>query len=70
MRAMAREGAGISALHNNCSGKHAGFLCLGWRPAVNRCAVGANIHIRLGRHRYLTPPAYTKSRKNREIEGT
>ena len=29
MRAMVREGAGISALHNNCSGKHAGFLCLG-----------------------------------------
>jgi len=29
MRAMLREGAGISALHNNCSGKHAGFLCLG-----------------------------------------
>jgi len=28
-RAMAREGASISALHNNCSGKHAGFLCLG-----------------------------------------
>ncbi|TRZ68758.1 MAG: asparaginase [Rhodocyclaceae bacterium] len=29
MRAMVREGASISALHNNCSGKHAGFLCLG-----------------------------------------
>jgi len=29
MRAMVRDGAGISALHNNCSGKHAGFLCLG-----------------------------------------
>jgi len=28
-RAMVRDGASISALHNNCSGKHAGFLCLG-----------------------------------------
>jgi len=33
-RALARSGAAPSALHNNCSGKHAGFLCLacasGW----------------------------------------
>jgi L-asparaginase II len=33
-RALARSGAEPSALHNNCSGKHAGFLCLacanGW----------------------------------------
>ena len=33
-RALARSGANPSALHNNCSGKHAGFLCLacasGW----------------------------------------
>ena len=33
--ALARSGAAPSALHNNCSGKHAGFLCLaaheGWR---------------------------------------
>jgi L-asparaginase II len=29
MRTMVRQGASISALHNNCSGKHAGFLCLG-----------------------------------------
>jgi L-asparaginase II len=27
-RALAREGRLPSALHNNCSGKHAGFLCL------------------------------------------
>jgi L-asparaginase II len=27
-RALAASGAGPSALHNNCSGKHAGFLCL------------------------------------------
>ncbi len=35
-RALARSGAEPSALHNNCSGKHAGFLCLacasGWDP--------------------------------------
>lgn len=28
-RALARGGATPSALHNNCSGKHAGFVCLG-----------------------------------------
>ncbi|MCX7176282.1 MAG: asparaginase [Proteobacteria bacterium] len=27
--AMKRAGEGICALHNNCSGKHAGFLCFG-----------------------------------------
>src|ERR1041385_7772520 len=27
-QALARSGATASALHNNCSGKHAGFLCL------------------------------------------
>lgn len=27
-RALAASGAGPTALHNNCSGKHAGFLCL------------------------------------------
>jgi L-asparaginase II len=27
-RALARDGAPPSALHNNCSGKHAGFICL------------------------------------------
>ncbi|WP_088282784.1 asparaginase [Ideonella sp. A 288] len=29
IKAMARDGATPSALHNNCSGKHAGFVCLG-----------------------------------------
>jgi len=28
-RALAREGAEPTALHNNCSGKHAGFVCFG-----------------------------------------
>ncbi len=28
VRALARDGASPSALHNNCSGKHAGFVCL------------------------------------------
>jgi L-asparaginase II len=32
-RALARAGAEPSALHNNCSGKHAGFLCVA-------CALG------------------------------
>jgi L-asparaginase II len=37
-RALAASGAAPSALHNNCSGKHAGFLCLACAlagPAVN-----------------------------------
>jgi L-asparaginase II len=29
IKALAREGREPSALHNNCSGKHAGFVCLG-----------------------------------------
>ena len=31
IKAMAASGAQPSALHNNCSGKHAGFVCLGCR---------------------------------------
>ena len=34
-QALAREGSAASALHNNCSGKHAGFLCVA-------CATGAD----------------------------
>lgn len=37
MRALAGTGASPSALHNNCSGKHSGFVCLacgeGWDPS-------------------------------------
>ena len=29
LKALAREGGSPGALHNNCSGKHAGFVCLG-----------------------------------------
>lgn len=29
LKALARSGAEPTALHNNCSGKHAGFVCLG-----------------------------------------
>ncbi len=28
-RELAASGRPLSALHNNCSGKHAGFLCVG-----------------------------------------
>ena len=30
-RELARQGLAPSALHNNCSGKHSGFVCLGCR---------------------------------------
>ena len=33
IKAMAAQGAQPSALHNNCSGKHSGFVCLGCRLA-------------------------------------
>jgi len=35
-RALAAEGGQPSALHNNCSGKHAGFLCVGCLMAQGR----------------------------------
>lgn len=35
-KALARAGAAPSALHNNCSGKHAGFVCLGCLLAEGR----------------------------------
>ncbi len=45
-RALARTGATPSALHNNCSGKHAGFLCLacasGWASKGYE-AVGSSV---------------------------
>jgi L-asparaginase II len=34
-QALARSGGTAGAIHNNCSGKHAGFLCVA-------CAIGAN----------------------------
>jgi L-asparaginase II len=36
-QALARSGAAPSALHNNCSGKHSGFLCVA-------CAAGVDHH--------------------------
>jgi L-asparaginase II len=40
-RALARAGGEASALHNNCSGKHAGFLCAA-------CAMGADLRDYIG----------------------
>jgi len=37
-RALARDGGVPTALHNNCSGKHAGFLCVGCLMAGSRDA--------------------------------
>jgi len=34
-QALARDGGAATAVHNNCSGKHAGFLCIA-------CAIGAD----------------------------
>jgi L-asparaginase II len=36
LKALARSGEQPSALHNNCSGKHAGFVCLGCAMADSR----------------------------------
>jgi len=41
-RALARSGATASALHNNCSGKHAGFICFACTAGIDhRGYVGA-----------------------------
>jgi L-asparaginase II len=34
-RALARAGRTPTAMHNNCSGKHAGFICLSWARATD-----------------------------------
>lgn len=34
LKALARDGAAPTALHNNCSGKHAGFVCLGCHRGI------------------------------------
>src|SRR4249919_3664610 len=34
--ALAREGGAATALHNNCSGKHAGFLCVACATSTDR----------------------------------
>jgi L-asparaginase II len=38
IKALAATGASPSALHNNCSGKHAGFVCVGCLMAADRGA--------------------------------
>jgi len=38
IKALAAAGASPSALHNNCSGKHAGFVCVGCLIAADRGA--------------------------------
>ncbi len=52
VQALARRGEAASALHNNCSGKHAGFVCLA-------CAVmegaGAGLDLRRFVHGYVAP---------------
>jgi L-asparaginase II len=40
VKAMAASGQAPSALHNNCSGKHAGFVCLGCQLAEGRDVAG------------------------------
>jgi L-asparaginase II len=39
-RALAARGESPSALHNNCSGKHAGFICLGCHTSHGRDVAG------------------------------
>lgn len=43
-RALAASGSGPSALHNNCSGKHAGFLCLACAMGVETAGYVAPDH--------------------------
>jgi L-asparaginase II len=47
IKAMAAAGQAPSALHNNCSGKHAGFVCLGCLMAEQRKATTPRLPARL-----------------------
>ena len=47
-RALAQRGERPGALHNNCSGKHAGFLCLA-------CALAQGDDVRAFAHGYVAP---------------
>lgn len=53
MRALAAGGGEPSALHNNCSGKHAGFLCLACE--MSRQAAGAAADVRAFARGYVQP---------------
>jgi L-asparaginase II len=55
-QALARGGGTASALHNNCSGKHAGFLCVA-------CAIGA------GLDRYFEPDHPVQREVKAVLEG-
>ena len=44
-QALARSGAAASALHNNCSGKHAGFLCVACAAGVDHRGYVAADHV-------------------------
>lgn len=44
-QALARSGAAPSALHNNCSGKHAGFLCVACAAGVDHRGYVAADHV-------------------------
>ena len=48
VRALAVAGRGPTALHNNCSGKHAGFVCLG-------CILAGGQELRLFQRGYVLP---------------
>jgi L-asparaginase II len=55
-QALARSGAVATPLHNNCSGKHAGFLC-------TACALGVNPH------RYGDPSHAVQRQVKATLEG-
>src|SRR6478672_9558698 len=44
-QALARSGGAPSALHNNCSGKHAGFLCVARAAGVDHCGYVEAEHV-------------------------
>src|SRR3954462_4080466 len=44
-QALARSGGAPSALHNNCSGKHSGFLCVACAAGIDHRGYGAADHL-------------------------
>lgn len=55
LRALGRSGAAASALHNNCSGKHAGFVCLACALMGGPAGEAAGLDLRRFVRGYVDP---------------
>ncbi len=67
-RALARSGRTPNALHNNCSGKHAGFVCLSWTMEVDPKGYVAPGHV-VQREVAAAIEAMTGARLSEDVRG-